>query len=100
MRRNAARQPNIASHNTVMTYSCITTQDSRTSIDNNMVFNGRMSFLLGVSFIYTECSESYPLIDFYMISNNCCFPDDNTRAMVNTKMCANMGARMNMKPTF
>jgi len=71
-----------------MSYDGITAQYCCSGIYNNIVFNVRMPFdsFDQVSLFVngkTFSTKGYPLVNLYIIPYYTCFPDNNTRAMVN-----------------
>src|SRR5690606_18831524 len=86
MRGDTTRQPHISTDDAVMSDHSIASQNRGSCIDNNMIFQRRMTFPDGVVLTNTEGAQGYALVYFNMVSNDSRFTNYDTCAVVDAKI--------------
>src|SRR5688572_9800007 len=100
MWRDTSCKPHVTTDDAVMSYDGFSSQYRRSRIYHHIVLQGGVAFLYSVILTYTERPEGNTLIDLHVISNHRSFADDHARAMVDAKMIAVSGRRVNVDAGF
>ena len=82
------RQPHIPADNASVSYHCLSPENSSSCVDYHIIPYIRMTFdLLYEDSIFacskTLCPQSYMLVQFHVITDGACLPDNHTCSVVN-----------------
>src|SRR5690606_35178418 len=97
---NATGQPYIPSYHRVMAHNGFTTQDGRTSVDDDMVLNNGMTLGIGHVLFHIQGSQGDSLVQLDMFTDPTGFSNHDTRTMVNMQVLINKCSRMDVNARF
>lgn len=100
IRGHAVGEPDITADDTTAANNGFTTQYGCSGINDYMVFNGRMSFLVGQFFCHIQSAQCYTLVDLYMVTDNGGLSDYNTGAVIDGKRRSYFCARVDIDACF
>src|SRR5688500_1982823 len=100
VRGYAPCQPYVSADHAVVADDRFAAEDRCAGINHNTVFERGVPFAFGVGFAHAEGSEGDALIKFYMFADPGGLSDHNTRTVVDAKMIADTGGRMDVDTGF
>src|SRR5690606_11258782 len=90
IRLHTAREPYISTDHRMVANTCLSSQNSGSCIDNDMILDNRVPLRTCKSLLYTQCTQRNPLVQFYVIADDTGLADDQTCTVVYVQVATDL----------